>query len=309
VNLDLARADTKSYDRDVQRDWIDRTEAALRALADDVAVSEISDISTRIRCTLAQLDAAPDELHKATLAVMLLDVCATVVQAVHFRQPPTPCSCHAAAWELARALTRVDRPDPRVAFSAWSDQFLALARREHPSSPAGEAAALIRADPANAWTLRDLARRTGSHHVRLSRQFRDIFGVRPSEYVHLVRVSRAVGMFRAPDKVEAIASEIGYRSKKDFYAALKRWVGLTPPDLRGLPEDERHWLEQQLRTRLFPTVADVRAAPRLAKDGECPSDRYPDRYFRLAGDRRCANDDLQHPKAPVADSRLDPADT
>jgi AraC-like DNA-binding protein len=298
-----------SYHRDVQRDWIHRTEAALRALSDDVAVSEISEISTRLRRTLLQLDAAPDERHHATLALMLLDVCATVVQAVHFRQPPAQCSCHAAAWEYARALTRANHSDPRVAFSTWSERFLALARREHPSSPAGEAAALIRTDPAKAWTLRDLARRTGSHHVRLSRQFQNIFGVRPSEYVHLVRVSRAVGRFRAPDKVDTIASEIGYRSKKDFYAALKRWVGLTPADLRALPEDERLWLEQQLRTRLFSTVADVRATQRLAKEAAFPPDRYRDRYCQPAGDTQSANDDLRRRRAPVADSRPDPADT
>src|SRR5262249_45379803 len=153
---------------------------------------------------------------------------------------------HAAAWDCLPILTEVDAADPRVAFLQWAGRFLAHTEVEHPSTPAQRAATVIRSDPRRMWTLRELAELVDIHHGRLTRQFQKSFGLRPAGYIHLVRISRAVALFRTPAKVEAITSELGYRSKKDFYAALKRWVGLTPTELRALRDDESSWLEREL---------------------------------------------------------------
>ena len=122
--------------------------------------------------------------------------------------------------------------------------------------PRRAAAALIRADPGKAWTLQQLAISSGAPQGRLSRQFKKVFGVRPAAYVHLVRISQAVALFRTSAKVEAIARDVGYRSKKDFYAALKRWVGLTPAELRELNDEESRWLVRTLRQRCLPSTGD-----------------------------------------------------
>ena len=101
---------------------------------------------------------------------------------------------------------------------------------------AQEAAALIRADPATPGRYSSLRQQRLTPQGRLSRQFKKVFGVRPAAYVHLVRVSQAVALFRTSAKVEAIARDVGYRSKKDFYAALKRWVAT---DAGGVARVER----------------------------------------------------------------------
>lgn len=236
------------YDRDVQLDWWARTEDAVRALSDDLIVSDMSEFAPLLHRSIDRLEAAPDRLHSALLSLRLLDVCRAIVETIHAFQPSTRCSCHAAAWTYLRLLTRLD-DDPRIVFARWVDQFLAHAVAQHPSTPAQTAAALLRAAPARAWTLRDLANEIGVHQSRLSREFERLFHLRPGEYLHLVRVSHAVAMFRAPTKVEVIAADVGYRSKKDFYAALRRWVGLTPTELRSLRDDESEWLARDLRQR------------------------------------------------------------
>ncbi|MEO8071500.1 MAG: helix-turn-helix domain-containing protein, partial [Acidobacteriota bacterium] len=68
-------------------------------------------------------------------------------------------------------------------------------------------------------------------------------------YVHLARVTRAVTLLRTTAKVESVAWDVGYRSKKDLYAALSRWAGSTPSELRALSDDECAWLERELRIR------------------------------------------------------------
>jgi AraC-like DNA-binding protein len=209
----------------------------------------MSELSAILRRDLNRFQAAPDHCHNALLRITLIDLASHIVRAVHLDHRSDVCSCHASAWELLSFLTRVDDADPRSAFLQWAEGFLAHVRHEHPPTPAQQAAALIRADPGQVWTLRELARAVETPPGQLSRHFDKRFGLRPSAYIHLVRVSRAVGLFRTAAKVEAIATEVGYRSKKDFYAALKRWVGLSPTELRGLQSDESLWLERELRRR------------------------------------------------------------
>jgi AraC-like DNA-binding protein len=246
-----------AYDRQVQPDWLTSTRAVIRAISDDLALADLSEFTTLIWRSLDTIEGAPDRLHSAVLALMLLDACSSIVQAIHKRQPSMPCSCHAAAWEHLRLLTRFDDTEPRVAFWNWAERFLARVAAEHPTTPAQQAAVLMRANPVKPWTLRDLANETATYHVRLSRQFEKVFGLRPAAYLHLVRVARAVPLFRTSAKVEAIALEVGYRSKKDFYAALKRWIGLTPNELRALPNEESKWLARELRRRCLESLGSL----------------------------------------------------
>jgi len=225
------------------------TGAVLRALSDDLVLADPSEFTSLLRAGIDQIEMTCDRVDLPALKLMLLDVCGTVVQAIHAQQPSTGCSCHATAWDHVRAMTRLDDLDPRIAFLDRMERVLAHAMAEHPVRPAQQAAALMRADPVKPWTLRDLANDTDTHSVRLRREFEEVFGVRPGAYLHLVRVARAVPLFRTFAKVEAIAWEVGYRSKKDFYAALKRWIGLTPTELRALRDDESKWLARELRRR------------------------------------------------------------
>lgn len=239
----------------MHQDWALRTEAVIRAIADDFTLADMPDFLPLVRRSIDRIEAPPDASRRVQLRLMLVDLCGPIVRAIHPRDR-TSCSCHAAAWDYLPIVTRLDECDPRTAFRNWLELFLTDVAANHPPTAAQEAASLIRSDPGRAWTLQELAQTIGAQQGRLSRQFTKVFGLRPAAYVHLVRVSRAVGFFRTSAKVEAIARDVGYRSKKDFYAALKRWVGLTPAELRELNNEESSWLVRELRQRCLPPTSD-----------------------------------------------------
>jgi AraC-like DNA-binding protein len=235
------------YDCGMQVDWMCSTQTVLRALADEFDFVDAAEMMPLVRRSLAQIEAAPDRLQAELLRLMLVDLCGRMVHAIHSRND-VACSCLGASWELLPMVTGSEN-EPRSAFAGWAERFLDHVLAVHPLTAVQRAACLIRSHPSKAWTLHELAASVDSHEARLSRQFRRVFGLKPTAYLHLVRMSRTVLLLRTTAKVEAIASEVGYRSKKDFYAALKRWVGLTPTEVRRLGEDELDWLVRELRRR------------------------------------------------------------
>lgn len=86
-------------------------------------------------------------------------------------------------------------------------------------------------------TLGGIGRRLGLHPETLNRLFRKEFGRSVPEYVAALRVSEGVRRLRGDtDKVESIAREVGYRSKRAFYRAVQRETGLTPGQVRSWHE-------------------------------------------------------------------------
>ena len=104
------------------------------------------------------------------------------------------------------------------------------------ASPAHRARRYIDTHYASALTIGAVARAFGCHPKRLARDFRQEYGKSMPDYLAAVRVKHAVEAIRRSDlKVEAIASMVGYRSKKNFYRAVRRVTGLTPLQLRRSP--------------------------------------------------------------------------
>jgi AraC-like DNA-binding protein len=188
----------------------------------------------------------PDRAHRAVLVAILVDLSQQAVALLHAGLPPTGCACHRVAWAHLGALTRSIDEDPRSAFADWIDAVCGTFSAAHPQAPGARAAALMRADPARAWSMATLARHVRVPTLRLRRDFHARFGMRASRYLQLVRAARAVALLGTDRKVEAVAWEVGYRSKKDLYTALRRWAGGSPSAVRALPGEEREWLERVL---------------------------------------------------------------
>ncbi len=221
--------------------WLAGTRAAARQIAGEIAACELGEMMGRITPLVASMRPPPDLQHRAALALELLDGFREIVDRLHDRTSHPPCTCHALSWSCVGRLAAWQEHDPRLAFLQWLRKLLERFGREHPLTPVGRAAALVRADPAQCWTLDALAARAGLGPRRVRAEFERQFGVKPSAYVHLVRATCAIALFRTPQKVEAVAWDVGYRSKKDLYAALERWVGATPTELRALSAFERDW--------------------------------------------------------------------
>jgi AraC-like DNA-binding protein len=233
-------------------------DARVARLLADLCIADLTDIPALLGRFIDEIEAPPDRMHGAMLAVSTLQVIRAVVERAHTRHPVNGCTCYAAACEPVGRLALHAETDTGVVFRTWIERFLEHLTIEHPPKPAHSAAALMRECPPYAWTLKELARHVALRPVRLSVQFESDFGMRPGAYLHLVRVARALPLFETSAKVEAIAWEAGYRSKKDLYGALRRWVGVSPTELRGVSPEERRWLERQLRIRMVSPFFDGR---------------------------------------------------
>jgi AraC-like DNA-binding protein len=255
-------------------DWLARLDARLGALQDNLNFADLPDIAPLLRQFVEQIELPSDRLRRAALALAILQSTRAAIARAHHRQPVHRCRCDAASGDCAEALACPGATEDPVFLRTCLDRFLAQLAEAHSPAPAHYAAAVMRNDPLHAWTLNDLARHVSLNPARLSAQFERAFGVRPGEYLHLVRVANAVALFDTSAKVEAIAMEVGYRSKKDLYGALGRWVGASPTELRVLSAAERNWLHRQLRLRLVSASFDARAP------ANTPSCRQPPRRHR-----------------------------
>jgi PAS domain S-box-containing protein len=81
-------------------------------------------------------------------------------------------------------------------------------------------------------TLGTLGRTLGRQSAYLGRLFRDEVGITVHEYVTRARMINGAVQVRSGVKIEAVALELGYRSKKNFYLQFKRRFGMTPEAYR-----------------------------------------------------------------------------
>jgi AraC-like DNA-binding protein len=97
----------------------------------------------------------------------------------------------------------------------------------------GKALTLLHHRPADAWTVAELARQTGSSRTVLSERFRHFLGEPPMAYLTRWRLQLGARALTATSRsVAQIASEVGYESEAAFNRAFKREHGLPPARYR-----------------------------------------------------------------------------
>lgn len=222
---------------------------SVRVLRGELMATDIRDVRRLLDRFAHTIPLPPGELHRGALAADLLAVCSHIMRTLHDREDARACACAAVGWDRIARLAAWREIDPRLAFREYVDAFLACFESEHAAGVAQRAAWMIQSEPVRAWTLSAVAGELDVRPARLRRDFHRRYGMRLSAYVHLVRTAQTVSLLASTSKVEAVAREVGFRSKKDLYQVLARWVGATPTELRALSQDERAWLDWQLRIR------------------------------------------------------------
>jgi PAS domain S-box-containing protein len=81
-------------------------------------------------------------------------------------------------------------------------------------------------------TLTTLARSLERQSAYLGKLFRNEIGVTVHEYITRARMMFGAAQVRSGVKIEAVALDLGYRSKKNFYRQFKRRFGMTPEAYR-----------------------------------------------------------------------------
>jgi AraC-like DNA-binding protein len=169
---------------------------------------------------------AEDLLQRA----LLLDVAdrwgTSVHDELHQRANPVPCGFDATS--TLRPFLKSGRGNAKHRFLIWARHFRTELHRVHPVSPARLAAAFIREPDGERADAASLAAMLGVSPRQLRRAFLQTFGVPLPDYLRRARLLRALEVMAAqPGKVEPVALEVGYRSKKNFYRVFRQLVGMT----------------------------------------------------------------------------------
>nr|MBA2492325.1 helix-turn-helix transcriptional regulator [Gammaproteobacteria bacterium] len=87
--------------------------------------------------------------------------------------------------------------------------------------------------PAQAWTLRDLAREVGLSRSALAERFTHFVGQPPMQYLTQWRMQLAAGLLaRGTANMATVAMEVGYESEAAFNRAFKKLTGFPPATWR-----------------------------------------------------------------------------
>lgn len=88
----------------------------------------------------------------------------------------------------------------------------------------------IHSNPANNWTLDDLAYEAGMSRARFATKFKDTVGLTPGNYLAEWRVGIAQSLLRRGKPVQLVANEVGYGSASALSRAFLAQVGLSPTE-------------------------------------------------------------------------------
>ncbi|WP_454690052.1 AraC family transcriptional regulator [Achromobacter aloeverae] len=100
----------------------------------------------------------------------------------------------------------------------------------------GAAIQAIHADPAQRWTLEDLARVAGVSRSTLALRFKQKAGIAPLEYVTRWRMQLAARALKSTHAtISSIAQKLGYDSDSAFSHAFKRLMKCSPREYRERP--------------------------------------------------------------------------
>ncbi|MDE3155356.1 MAG: helix-turn-helix transcriptional regulator [Acidobacteriota bacterium] len=228
----------------VRKEWLDRTIRELQVAAGFVRGLDRAAVRVGLDARAAALPTPRGRLERMIARAILIEFACRFGQTFHAR-------FHAGAVSNCpfRPLTHVEHlwaggetDHVREAFQRWIRRFFDDLEDHHPPSVAERAAQLINEDMRRPWSLRTLAAAVGVSPFRLERVFVKQYGISPRVFLRGCRLASALSQLAAGAKVEAVALQVGYRSKKNFYHALRQSTGLTPAAVRRLPTDKLHEL-------------------------------------------------------------------
>lgn len=112
-------------------------------------------------------------------------------------------------------------------------------RTESPSSDRriARALALLKANPAKAWTVEQLARNVGLSRAAFARRFAAVTGRSPRRFSSELRLALAANLLEtSDDSLAELALHVGYASEFAFSRAFKRRYGVAPGRYRRVQQ-------------------------------------------------------------------------
>ena len=188
-------------------------------------------------------------------------------------------SCSFVPCVFLQPFWKVRSIKPVAAFNAWTDAFFRRFDEVHPISVATRAAQAVRRRYEHSWDVLTLSKEVRTTASRLVNGFRREYGMSPRDYLRLVRLVMALERVRH-DKIEAVALDLGYRSRKNFARAFKRVAGVTVTDFRTLPTEQLERITDAAQMML--SAPQVTARTRMAWSSSATREVAADRRAHRA---------------------------
>jgi AraC-like DNA-binding protein len=238
-------------------DWFQMTVRHFQVFAAELTVmADVSDLERAIDVLLSALPGPPSRLASAIVGTLSSRTIGRIVDHFHPAHHTDECACWRVSANAIDSLLSLNNAAALSTFRDWFNDFLNVYKQHHPLCSACAAARLIRGSPKRRWRSHDLkpimsitADPLSDAQVRNA--FRLEFDMTPGEYLELVRLWHGLPLLFEGLKIESIAREVGYDSKKSFYHTFAKWLRLTPKQARLLDDTRREQLKANLARLLF----------------------------------------------------------
>jgi len=202
---------------------------------------------------LTSLPPSSNQAEELLLQRLLVGLCARLGRLLHDRAHASQHSaCAFVPCRLLDLFWQQPNLPTKLIFAQWTDAFTSAFAQAHPPSPSEKAAAEIRHHYAKAWRLSELAAVAGVTTSQVNRAFAREYGMTAFEYLRRMRLLTALEhMASNRARVEPLARQVGYQSKKNFYRAFRSVTKLTPSQFNHLPSHRKRDITTSLRFSLI----------------------------------------------------------
>jgi AraC-like DNA-binding protein len=233
--------------------WLTRTRQSCEDLSARLVVCERNEARAILGSFTANVPAPGGEVEWLLLRGLLLELALRTSVTLHtrlHRDAFQPCGLQT---ERLLAVLTTDPPDSTIRqFEVWQRTFCDALDRAHPGTLGSSIGVLVRREYKKRWSLARLARHFKTSPAIIRNAFRRTFGQTVHEYQQTARVVASLEEIRR-SKIDAVASEVGYRSRTNFYSAFRRLMNTTPTGYRNLPREKAALLKAVASRRLSST--------------------------------------------------------
>lgn len=235
VTTDMSEVAERFAER-LRPSWVAAVVKESRTAAGKILLADAEEAQRVLKEFVEALPSPANHAESLVLRGVLLEMASRTGLHVHaYAHRMRHSVCGFVSGAAIESFWSVPTDSPQQAFMRWMDEFFTQLARAHPRSGASQVARVLREQYQRAWPIPALARSVHATPSQLSRQFRREFGLSIPDYQRIVRLIHALDLV-GNEKTEAVALEVGYKSKKNFYATLQHFTGLTPTEFRRLSD-------------------------------------------------------------------------
>ena len=224
----------------ISASWLSDTIRECQAFLGESVSLVPSDLRATAGRFIARLPNPHTPLETLTQKGLLLDLAIQFGYAAHkaFHQHagPSDRSSRRCGFQPAASLGEWPRDStrsPSEAFHRWASRFGFELQTAHPQACVHGAEHYLKQHYRDRLVIDALAQQLRCSPSYLQRTFKDITGFTLRGYQAELRLREVLRLLETSDlKIEAIARDVGFRSKKDLYRVVQERVGCTPLEYR-----------------------------------------------------------------------------